>query len=99
MEGDNLWDYRVVQQAPGRLGGGELAQLVTAFNAMASALAGQVDQLEQLEARASQFAADVSHGLRTPLTAMTAMADILHEQAAIRKRQRRRVWSARRYAT
>jgi two-component system sensor histidine kinase MtrB len=59
----------------------ELAQLVTAFNTMASALQGKVGELEQMEARARQFAGDVSHELRTPLTAMTAVADILGDEA------------------
>jgi two-component system sensor histidine kinase MtrB len=57
----------------------ELAQLVTSFNEMASALEDKVDVLEQMAARARQFAGDVSHELRTPLTAMTAVVDILHE--------------------
>jgi two-component system, OmpR family, sensor histidine kinase MtrB len=57
----------------------ELAQLVTSFNRMASALEDKVGELEQMEARARQFAGDVSHELRTPLTAMTAVVDILHE--------------------
>ncbi len=57
----------------------ELAQLVTSFNGMASALEDKVGALQQLEARARQFAGDVSHELRTPLTAMTAVVGILHE--------------------
>jgi two-component system sensor histidine kinase MtrB len=57
----------------------ELAQLVTSFNGMASALEDKVGELEQMEAQARQFAGDVSHELRTPLTAMTAVVDILHE--------------------
>jgi two-component system, OmpR family, sensor histidine kinase MtrB len=57
----------------------ELAQLVASFNGMASALEGKVGELEQMEARARQFAGDVSHELRTLLTAMTAVVDILHE--------------------
>jgi signal transduction histidine kinase len=60
----------------------ELAQLVTAFNTMASALQGKVGELEQMEARARRFAGDVSHELRTPLTAMTAVADILGDGTA-----------------
>ena len=60
----------------------ELAQLVTAFNAMATALQGKVGELEEMEARARQFAGDVSHELRTPLTAMTAVADILGDEDA-----------------
>ena len=57
----------------------ELAQLVTSFNEMASALEAKVGELEQMAARARQFAGDVSHELRTPLTAMTAVVGILHE--------------------
>jgi two-component system sensor histidine kinase MtrB len=60
----------------------ELAQLVTAFNTMASALQGKVGELEEMEARARQFAGDVSHELRTPLTAMTAVAGILGDESA-----------------
>jgi two-component system, OmpR family, sensor histidine kinase MtrB len=61
----------------------EVAQLVTSFNEMAAALEGKVGDLEQLEARARQFAGDVSHELRTPLTAMTAVVDILHEHPGL----------------
>jgi two-component system sensor histidine kinase MtrB len=61
----------------------ELAQLVTSFNGMASALEEKVGTLQQLEARARQFAGDVSHELRTPLTAMTAVVGILHEHPGL----------------
>ena len=61
----------------------ELAQLVTSFNGMASALEDKVGELEQMEARARQFAGDVSHELRTPLTAMTAVVGILHEHPGL----------------
>jgi two-component system sensor histidine kinase MtrB len=61
----------------------ELAQLVTSFNEMASALEEKVSELEQMEARARQFAGDVSHELRTPLTAMTAVVGILHEHPGL----------------
>jgi two-component system sensor histidine kinase MtrB len=61
----------------------ELAQLVTSFNGMASALEGKVGELERMEARARQYAGDVSHELRTPLTAMTAVADILHDHPGL----------------
>jgi two-component system sensor histidine kinase MtrB len=55
----------------------ELARLVTSFNEMAAALEGKVGELQQMEARARQFAGDVSHELRTPLTAMTAVTGVL----------------------
>ena len=61
----------------------ELAQLVTSFNGMAAALEDKVGELEQMEARARQYAGDVSHELRTPLTAMTAVTDILHEHPGL----------------
>jgi two-component system sensor histidine kinase MtrB len=61
----------------------ELAQLVTSFNGMASALENKVGALEQMEARARQFAGNVSHELRTPLTAMTAVVGILHEDPGL----------------
>jgi two-component system sensor histidine kinase MtrB len=61
----------------------ELAELVTSFNGMASALENKVGELEQMEARARQFAGDVSHELRTPLTAMTAVVGILHEHPGL----------------
>ncbi|HVT69364.1 MAG TPA: HAMP domain-containing sensor histidine kinase [Trebonia sp.] len=61
----------------------ELAQLVTSFNGMASALEDKVGELKRMEARARQFAGDVSHELRTPLTAMTAVVGILHEHPGL----------------
>src|ERR1700761_433205 len=73
-------DLSVRIQPQGRV---ELAQLVTSFNQMASALEGKVGELELMEARARQFAGDVSHELRTPLTAMTAVTDILHDHPGL----------------
>ena len=79
----------------------ELAQLVTTFNSMASALEDKVSELRRMEARARQFAGDVSHELRTPLTAMTAVADILGGAPGPnwRRRGRRAAGAARRSAT
>jgi two-component system sensor histidine kinase MtrB len=57
----------------------ELAQLVTSVNEMASALAGKAGELGQMAARARQFAGDVSPERRTALTAMTAVAGMLHQ--------------------
>jgi len=84
-----LQPVRRLAQAAQRMSGGdlsvriqpqgrdELAQLVTSFNGMASALEDKVGELQRMEARARQFASDVSHELRTPLTAMTAVTDVL----------------------
>jgi two-component system sensor histidine kinase MtrB len=84
-----LRPVRRLAQAAERMSGGdlsvrvqpkgrdELARLVTSFNEMASALEDKIGELQQMEARARQFAGDVSHELRTPLTAMTAVTDVL----------------------
>jgi len=61
----------------------ELAQLVATFNEMAASLEDKIGELQQMEARARQFAGDVSHELRTPLTAMTAVTDILHDHPGL----------------
>ncbi|MFE1199872.1 sensor histidine kinase [Streptomyces olivaceoviridis] len=63
-------------------GSDELADLSHTFNETAVALEKSVAELRGLEARARRFAADVSHELRTPLAAMSAVTDVLDEDAA-----------------
>jgi two-component system sensor histidine kinase MtrB len=63
-------------------GSDELAQLVNTFNDTASELERTVGELRGMEADARRFVADVSHELRTPLAAMTAVTDVLDEDAA-----------------
>lgn len=66
-----------------RVGGDdELAELGRTFNTMASALQRDAETLRGMEASARRFAADVSHELRTPLAAMTAVTEVLDEDAA-----------------
>ncbi|MFF4734315.1 ATP-binding protein [Streptomyces sp. NPDC001262] len=60
----------------------ELADLSRTFNDMAAALEENVAELRRMEANSRRFAADVSHELRTPLAAMTAVVDVLDEDAA-----------------
>ncbi|OLF16512.1 sensor histidine kinase [Actinophytocola xanthii] len=55
-------------------GADELAGVAHTFNATAAALEKQVSD-------ARRFVADVSHELRTPLAAMTAVTDVLDEEA------------------
>ncbi len=62
-------------------GGDEIARLTAGFNRMAGALGEGVDDLRRAEARSRRFAADVAHELRTPLAAMTAVADVLGDEA------------------
>ncbi|MFD4588657.1 ATP-binding protein [Streptomyces sp. NPDC058434] len=62
-------------------GSDELADLSGSFNHMAAALEASVAELRRLEAQARRFVADVSHELRTPLAAMSAVTDVLDENA------------------
>ncbi|SDQ47246.1 two-component system, OmpR family, sensor histidine kinase MtrB [Thermostaphylospora chromogena] len=59
----------------------ELAQLTATFNEMAAELEKSVAELRALEAMSRRFVADVSHELRTPLAAMTAVTDMLMDEA------------------
>ncbi|GAA0939062.1 HAMP domain-containing sensor histidine kinase [Nonomuraea longicatena] len=63
-------------------GSDELADVARTFNDTAAELERHVRQLREMEADARRFVADVSHELRTPLAALTAVADILEEEAA-----------------
>jgi two-component system sensor histidine kinase MtrB len=62
-------------------GSDELAQLVTTFNAMTSNLDRSMSELRRLEAQSRRFASDVSHELRSPLAAMTAVTEVLSDEA------------------
>ncbi|MFJ8822704.1 sensor histidine kinase [Streptomyces sp. NPDC102467] len=64
-------------------GSDELADLSRAFNETAAALEESVAELRRMEDRARRFAADVSHELRTPLAAMTAVTDVLADEAPL----------------
>ncbi|MEU5671961.1 HAMP domain-containing sensor histidine kinase [Micromonospora sp. NPDC047753] len=62
-------------------GADELADVARTFNDTAGTLERQVGELRRLESDARRFVADVSHELRTPLAAMTAVTDVLDEEA------------------
>ncbi|MEU8153068.1 ATP-binding protein [Micromonospora sp. NPDC048986] len=88
-----LRPVRDLSQAARRLGEGdlstrltirgadELADVARTFNDTAGTLERQVGELRRLESDARRFVADVSHELRTPLAAMTAVTDVLDEEA------------------
>ncbi|RKR91606.1 two-component system sensor histidine kinase MtrB [Micromonospora pisi] len=63
-------------------GSDELADLARTFNDTAGTLERYVGELRRMESDARRFVADVSHELRTPLAAMTAVTDVLDEEAA-----------------
>ncbi|MFC4853225.1 ATP-binding protein [Actinophytocola glycyrrhizae] len=89
-----LGPVRELRRAAARLGAGdlsarvpvrgtdELAGVSTTFNDTAQALQHHVGELRRMESEARRFVADVSHELRTPLAAMTAVTDVLDEEAA-----------------
>ena len=62
-------------------GDDELAQLVATFNAMTSNLDRSMNELRRMEAHSRRFASDVSHELRSPLAAMTAVTEVLSDGA------------------
>jgi two-component system sensor histidine kinase MtrB len=62
-------------------GNDEMAELAHTFNNTAAALEHYVGELRRMESDARRFVADVSHELRTPLAAMTAVTDVLDEEA------------------
>ena len=62
-------------------GSDELASVAKTFNETGARLEHQVGELRRMETDARRFVADVSHELRTPLAAMTAVSDILSEEA------------------
>ncbi|MFG2049281.1 ATP-binding protein [Micromonospora sp. NPDC048935] len=62
-------------------GADELADVARTFNDTAATLERQVGELRRMESDARRFVADVSHELRTPLAAMTAVTDVLDEEA------------------
>jgi two-component system, OmpR family, sensor histidine kinase MtrB len=88
-----LGPVRELRRATDRLGEGdltaraqvrgtdELAEVARTFNNTAETLERRVGELRRMEAEARRFVADVSHELRTPLAAMTAVTDVLDDEA------------------
>ncbi len=88
-----LGPVRELRRATDRLGEGdltararvrgtdELADVARTFNHTAETLERHVGELRRMESEARRFVADVSHELRTPLAAMTAVTDVLDDEA------------------
>jgi two-component system sensor histidine kinase MtrB len=58
-------------------GADELAELTVTVNEMAESLQSSMAAKERMQADARRFAADVAHELRTPLSTLTAVTDVL----------------------
>ena len=66
-------------RAPG-LGGGEIGDLGTAFNTMATQIAEREERLTELDRLKSEFVSSVSHELKTPLTTIKLLAHLLQRK-------------------
>ncbi len=70
-------------------GSRETRAVGAAFNQMADEVQRALDELKAEERRKSQFVSDVSHELRSPLTAIRGMAETLAEGDVSREDERR----------
>ncbi|MFC0006369.1 sensor histidine kinase [Micromonospora siamensis] len=57
----------------------EFSDWSAAFNEMAAALQAKIEELSRAQARERRFTADVTHELRTPVTALVVAASLLRE--------------------
>jgi two-component system, OmpR family, sensor histidine kinase MtrB len=62
-------------------GSDELADLTGTVNEMAGSLQASMAELRRMQAEARRFAADVAHELRTPLSTLTAVVEVLETAA------------------
>ena len=73
-DGDLSWRVRV-------RGPAEVRALAETMNKMASELAARIERLRQLEEMRSEFVANVSHELKTPVTSIRGFAETLRDGA------------------
>ena len=73
-DGDLSWRVRV-------RGPAEVRALAETMNKMAAELAARIERLRQLEEMRSEFVANVSHELKTPVTSIRGFAETLRDGA------------------
>lgn len=71
-------------------GSGEMADLSRTFDRMADRIEHTVEELAQLDVMKSQFVANVSHDLKTPLTAIKGLSETLLDGAVEDERVNRK---------
>jgi signal transduction histidine kinase len=71
-------------------GNDELADLASAFNTMADELQNKIERLRQLDKVRTDFVANVSHELKTPLTSIRGFVETLEDGAINDKDNARR---------
>ena len=69
------------------LGGGEIGDLGSAFNTMATQIAEREERLKELDRLKSEFVSSVSHELKTPLTTIKLLARVLQRSGLTEEEQ------------
>jgi signal transduction histidine kinase len=75
-----------------RGGTSDVGELISAYNGAAAQVAAAFDERERGEARMRRFLADAGHGLRTPLSIVTAYLEVLRKGGVDDSRVRERAF-------
>lgn len=73
-------------------GGGEAGELAASFNDMAEAVEEKLGQLARAAREKEDFAANLSHELKTPLTSIIGYADTIYQKELTREELRKAAW-------
>lgn len=73
-------------------GGGEVGELAASFNDMAGAVEEKLGQLARAAREKEDFAANLAHELKTPLTSIIGYADTIYQKELTRDELRKAAW-------